>query len=53
MIASSCDRNALVDASGSAGDTIYHQSRDPNKTLSEEVGYRPPKPISLARLNVR
>ena len=48
MIASSCGRNALVAAGGSAGDTIYHQSRDPNKTLSEEVGSCPPKPISLA-----
>ncbi len=53
MIASSCDRNALVNAGGGAGDTIYHQSRDPNKTLLEEVGSRPPKPISLAGRNVR
>ena len=53
MIASSCGRNALVAAGGSAGDTIYHQSRDPNKTLSEEVGSRPPKPISLAGSNFR
>ena len=53
MIASSCDRNALVAAGGGAGDTIYRQSRDPNKTLSEEVGYRPQKPITLAGPNVR
>ncbi len=53
MIASSCDRNALVDAGGSAGGTIYQQSSDPNKTLSEEVGSRPPKPISLAGPNAR
>ena len=53
IIASTCDRNALVDAGGSAGDTIYHQSRDPNKTLSEEVGSRLPNPISLAGPNVR
>ena len=51
MIASTCDRNALVGAGGGAGDTIYHQSRDPNKTLSEEVGSRPPKPITLAGSN--
>ena len=38
---------------GRAGDTIYHQSRDPNKTLSEEVDSGPPKPISLAGSNVR
>ena len=53
MIASSCDRNALVDASGVAGDTIYHQSRDPNKTLSEDVGSCTSKPISLSEPNVR
>ena len=53
IIASTCDRNALIDAGGGAGDTIYRQSRDPNKTLSEEVGYRPKKPISLAGTNVR
>ena len=53
MIASSCDRNALVHAGGGAGNTIYHQSRDPNKTLSEEVGSRPPKPITLAGPNFR
>ena len=53
IIASTCDRNALIDAGGGAGDTIYRQSRDPNKTLSEEVGYRPQKPITLARPNVR
>ena len=56
MIASSCDRNALVDAGGSVGDTIFHQSRDPDKTMSEELqsqGSRPPKQISLARPNVR
>ena len=50
MIASTCDHNALVNASGRAGDTIYHQSRDPDKTLSEEEqqsGSRPPKPITL------
>ncbi len=38
---------------GRASDTIYHQSRDPNKTLSEEVDSGPPKPISLAGSNVR
>ncbi len=38
---------------GRAGDTIYHQSCDPNKTLSEEVDSGPPKPISLAGSNVR
>lgn len=56
VIASTCNRNALVDAGGSVGDTIYQQSRDPNKTLSSELqppGSRPPKPISLARLNIR
>ena len=58
MIASSCSRNALVDAGGGGGvgDTIFQQSRDPNKTLSAELqpsGFRSPKPISLARSTVR
>ena len=56
MIASSCDRNALVDAGGIVGDKIFHQSRDPDKILSEEPqasGSRPQKRISLARTNVR
>ena len=56
MIASSCDRRALVDADGTVGDTIFHQSRDPDKTLSQEAppsGSRPQKRISLAPSNVR
>lgn len=56
LIASSCNRNTLVEAGGRVGDAIYQQSRDPDKTLSEEIlpaGYRPPKPISLARVAVR
>ena len=56
MIASSCDRNALVDAGGIVGDAIFHQSRDLDKTLSEEApasGSRSKKRISLARSNVR
>jgi hypothetical protein len=51
MIASRCDRNSLVDAGGIAGDMIYHQSRDPSLTLSEDVGSRSQKPISLAGSN--
>lgn len=53
MIASTCNRSALVNA-GSAGGTLYRQSRDPNKTLSEEWLPRSshqPKPISLARIS--
>ena len=53
MIASRCDRNALVNAGGVAGDMIYHQSRDPNLTVSEDEGSRPRKPISLAGPNFR
>lgn len=56
MIASTCDRNVLVDAGGRVGDTVFRQSRDPNKSLAAEMhppGYRPPKPISLARSGVR
>ena len=54
MIASSCDHSALVDAGGIVGDTIFHQSRDPDKFLSQEhqaSGSRPPKQISLAHSN--
>ncbi len=55
MIASTCGRNSLVNASGQIGDHIFHQSRDPSKTLSAEIhpqSYRSKRPISLARLNV-
>ncbi len=55
MIASTCDRSALVKAGGSVGEAIFHQSRDPDKTLSKELqplGSRPPKPVSLASFNV-
>jgi hypothetical protein len=54
MIASTCNRNTLVTAGGPLGDTIYRQSRDPDKTLSEELqssGSQSPKPISLAGPN--
>ena len=54
MIASSCSRSSLVKAAGNAGDSIYRQSRDANKTLSEEIlppGFRPKKRISLAQTN--
>ena len=52
MIASPCDRDALIAAGGSAGHVIFQQSRDPDKTLAAESqpsGSRPPKPVSLAR----
>ena len=52
MIASTCERNILVEAGGRVGDTVFRQSRDPNKSLAAELqppGYRAPKPISLAR----
>ena len=55
MIASTCDQQSLVEANSVAGDTIYRQSRDPNKTLSQEIhrgGFRPLK-ISLAGPNDR
>lgn len=50
-IASTCGEHALELAAGAAGETLYKQSRDPDKTLAVEV--RPearygPKPISLA-----
>jgi len=51
MIASTCDQQSLVEACNVAGEAIYHQSRDPDKTLSQEAhtgGYRPPRPVSLA-----
>jgi len=55
MIASTCNRSALVKAGGSVGDAIYNQSRDPDKTLSAEhhpPGSRLPKQISLARIKI-
>ena len=55
MIASTCSRGSLVHA-GRAGDTIFHLSRDPRKTLSEQRIPRSshqPKPISLARINAQ
>ena len=51
MIASGCDRTSLVNAGGRVGEMIFRQSRDPQKTLSQELhppGSRPRKPISLA-----
>lgn len=56
MIASTCDHKALVDAGGRMGDHIFHQSRDPSKTLSAEIhppNFRPRKPISLAHRDIR
>jgi hypothetical protein len=53
MIASTCNRSALVKVGGSVGDAIYHQSRDLDKTFSAEIhppGSRPRKQISLARI---
>ena len=54
MIASTCDKDSLVDACSVSGAAIYHQSRDPDKTLSKEThvgGFRPPRTISLARFS--
>ena len=51
MIAASCSRGALVKAAGRPGGAIFDQSRDPQKTLSEESrssGTVTSKPISLA-----
>lgn len=51
MIASTCDRYDLVQASSSAGPVLFEQSRDPDKTLAQEslpAGHRLPKPITLA-----
>lgn len=55
VIASTCSRHALLVAGGNVGETIYLQSRDPEKTMSTEMqppGSRPVKPISLAKLSV-
>ena len=55
MIAATCGRSALVAANGQIGVHIFHQSRDPSKTLSAEIhpqSFRSQRPISLARLNV-
>ncbi len=52
LIASTCDRNDLVEAGGNTGELIFEQSRNAKKILSEErlpPGSRPAKPISLAR----
>ena len=40
LIASTCDRIALKRAMGIAGETLYKQSRDVEKTLSAERGRR-------------
>lgn len=53
-IASTCSHDALTEACGALGDTIYRQSRDVMKTFSEEIippGSRPKKRISLAQVN--
>ncbi len=55
MIASTCNRSALVKAGGRVGDAIYNQSRDLDKTLSAEIhppSSRPRKQISLARIKI-
>ena len=52
LIASTCDRDDLVDAGGNTGELIFEQSRNAEKVLSAErmpPGSRPAKPISLAR----
>lgn len=54
MIASTCERGTLVAAAGSAGGTLYEQSRDSEKTLSQSVrrpGQHEPKPVSLVQLS--
>ena len=51
MIASSCDRQALVHAGGRLGEMIFDQSRDAEVTASSErrlSGMHPRKPITLA-----
>lgn len=50
-IASSCNRAALVEAAGPSGRTLYLQSRDPDKTLSQARAdsSHSQKPVSLAK----
>ena len=40
LIASTCDRMALRRAMGTAGDVVFKQSRDVEKTISAERGGR-------------
>jgi hypothetical protein len=51
LIASTCEAAALYAVAGPAGEAIFSQSRDPEKTLAKEMqppGSRPPKKITLA-----
>ena len=50
-VASICDKRTLVDILGYAGESLFEQSRDPQKTILLETQNRPhylPKPVSLA-----
>ena len=51
LVASTCDKRTLVDILGYAGESLFEQSRDPQKTISVETQNRPhfsPKPVSVA-----
>ncbi|MEM1317690.1 MAG: hypothetical protein AAGF29_05440 [Pseudomonadota bacterium] len=48
LIASTCDRMALRRAMGSAGDIVFQQSRDVEKTMAADRSRRQGKGITLA-----